>query len=73
MPFATTQMDPEIIMLSKSEREWQRLYDVIYMWNPKYDTNELMYETEIDTDIENKLMVTKGEEKQGRDKLGAWD
>ena len=49
MPFATTQMDPEIIMLSKSEREWQRLYDVIYMWNPKYDTNELMYETEIDT------------------------
>ena len=49
MPFATTRMDLEIIMLSKSERERQRLYDVIYMWNPKYDTNELMYETEKDT------------------------
>ena len=33
------------------------------MWNIKYDTNELVYETEIDSDIENKLMVTKvGEE-----------
>ena len=33
----------------------------------KYKRNELMYKTEID--IENKLMVTKGE----RDKLGVWD
>ena len=49
MPFATTWMDPEIIMLSKSDREWQRLYDVIYVWNPKYDTNEFMCETETDT------------------------
>ena len=29
------------------------------MWNLKYDTNEFIYKTEID--IENKLMVTKGE------------
>ena len=29
------------------------------MWNPKNDTNEIIYKTEIDT--ENKLMVTKGE------------
>ena len=28
------------------------------MWNPKYDTNELIYETE--TDIENRLVVAKG-------------
>ena len=34
------------------------------------DTNELIYKTEIDTDIENKLMVTKGERGGERDKLG---
>ena len=31
------------------------------MWNVKYDTNELIYKTERLTDIENNLMVTKGE------------
>ena len=32
------------------------------MWNPKSkDTNELVYKTEILTDIENKHMITKGE------------
>ena len=29
------------------------------MWNLKYDTNELIYETERLTDIENKCTVTK--------------
>ena len=44
------------------------------MWNLKYDTNELIYETETDSkDIENKLMVTKGERGWGRDKVGVWD
>ena len=37
----------------------------------KNDINELIYRTE--TDIENKLMVIKGERGWGRDKLGAWD
>ena len=37
------------------------------MWSlKKNDTNELIYRREIDSDIENKLMVTKGVE---RDKL----
>ena len=31
------------------------------MWNLKNNTNELIYETETDSDIENKLMVTKRE------------
>jgi len=33
------------------------------MWNLKYDTEELIniYKTETDSDIENNLMVTKGE------------
>ena len=34
------------------------------MWNLKYDTNEPIYRTEIDerTDMENRLVVAKGEE-----------
>ena len=58
---------------SKSERERQILHDITYMWNLKYDTKELIYERETDSDIENKLMVTKGERVWGRDKLGVWD
>jgi len=38
MPFAATWMSLEII-LSKSETKRQISYDVIYMWNLKYDTN----------------------------------
>ena len=34
---------------SKSDRERQILYDITYMWNLKYDTNELTYKTEIDS------------------------
>ena len=34
---------------SKSERERQIPYDITYMWNLKYDTNELVYETETDS------------------------
>ena len=46
---------------SKSERERQAPYDIIYMWNLKDNTNEHTYETETDTDTENTLMVGKGE------------
>ena len=34
---------------SKSERERQIPYDISYMWNLKYDTNEPIYETETDS------------------------
>ena len=33
---------------SKSEGERQIPYDITYMWNLKYDTNELIYEIETD-------------------------
>ena len=36
---------------SKSERDRQPPYDTTYMWNPKYDTNELIYETETDAQV----------------------
>ena len=45
---------------SKPDREKQISYDIPYLWNrKKNDTNELIYKTE--TDIENKVMVIKGE------------
>ena len=31
---------------SKPDRERQIPYDITYMWNLKYDTNELTYKTE---------------------------
>ena len=34
---------------SKSDRERQIPYDIIYMWNLKYDTNEPIYEKETDS------------------------
>ena len=30
------------------------------VWNLNYDTNELIYKTETDSDIENRLVVAKG-------------
>jgi len=50
MPFAATRMDLEIITKwNQSERERQIPYDITNMWNLKYDTNELIYETETDS------------------------
>ena len=37
------------IKCSKSEGERQILYDIIYMWNLKYNTNESIYKTETDS------------------------
>ena len=48
-------------MQSKSERERQILYGMMYMWNLKYGTNDLTKEKHRPTDIENKFMVTKGD------------
>ena len=48
-------MDLEIFILSKSGR--QIPYDITFVQNLKYDTNELIYET----DVENILVTAKGE------------
>ena len=34
---------------SKWERERQIAYDITYMWNLKYDTNEHIYKTKTDS------------------------
>ena len=51
MPFASTWIDLEIIILSKisQTREIQISYDITYVWNLKNDTNELIYKTEMDS------------------------
>ena len=35
-------MNLEVIILSQKEKETS--HDITYMWNLKYDTNELLYE-----------------------------
>jgi len=54
----------------KSERERQIPWDVTNTWNLKHDTNERIYETEIDSEIQRPdLMVSKQEAVSGREKI----
>ena len=55
----------------KSERERQIPYEIIYMWNlkKKNDTNEPIYKTEIDSDVEN-MQLTKGKGGESPNMLG---
>ena len=48
MPFAAAWMQLEIIIL-RVERKRQIPYDITYMWNLKYDTNEPIHKTETDS------------------------
>ena len=61
-----------IIILSevrqrKTNITWYHLYVI-----SKTFTNESTHKTNRPTDIQNKLMATKGE-REGRDKLGIWN
>ena len=53
---------------SKTNTIWYHLYV-----ESKNNTNEFTYKTNRFTDIENKLMVTKGEQEVERDRLGVWN
>ena len=55
-----TWMDLEIIILSKSDRERQISYDITYMWNLKKMIQTNLFIKQKLTNVENKLMVTKG-------------
>ena len=61
MPFTATWMDLEIIILSEVRQREISL--ICGMW--KNETNELFYKAEIDSQTENKLMVTKRESGEG--------
>ena len=58
MPFAAKWMDLEFVTLSEVRHKHTISYD--YMRNLKNDTNELIYKTETDIDLENEFMVTRG-------------
>ena len=54
MPHAATWMDLEMIILSEAR---QRQIYITYVQNPKYNTNQHIYENKNRfTDIENKLV-----------------
>ena len=42
------------------------------MWSLKYNTNEHIYETETDSQTENRLVIAKGEGARERKGLGIW-
>ena len=44
-----TWVDLEIITLSEESSRKTTIIYVTYMWNLKYDTNELIYKTETDS------------------------
>ena len=55
-----------------SERERQIPYDITYMWNVKYGTNEPIYGTEIDSQTwRTDLWLPRGREREW-DGLGVW-
>ena len=61
--------------LSKSERERQISYDITYMWNLKYGTNELIYETDPQTQ-KTDVHLPRGMEDKGdlyrEFRIGGW-
>ena len=62
MPSAATWMDLEIITPSEVRKTETDIISVTYMWNPKYGTNELSLNQRQTHDVENSLVVAKGEE-----------
>ena len=59
IPFVAIQMDLEIIILSKSDRERYISYDFAYMWNLRKDINALIYKTDSQT-LTTILWLPKG-------------
>ena len=53
------------------EIERQITYDITYMWNLNYDTNESIYKTETDSRDREQTCGCQ-EEQWGRDELGVW-
>ena len=62
MPFAAIQIQLEIIISEVSQKRKAK-YDTTYMWNLRYDTNGLIHETEMDSQIQRiDLWLPRGRE-----------
>ena len=48
------------------------VYDITYMWNLKYGTNDLIYNRNRLTNIENRVCGCQGEEGKVWDGRGVW-
>ena len=59
MPSTATQMELEIITLSEVRQRKINIIWYLLFAGPKKHTNEFIYKIETDSDLENKLMVTK--------------
>ena len=73
MPFAATWMEIEILMLSEvSQREKDIPYDITYIWNLIYDTNEPILRKETNSwTWRRDLWLPRGREREW-DGLGVW-
>ena len=65
MPFAAKWMDLEIIIQTEVRQKRQTPYDITYIWNLKYDTNELIYKTNRVTDRKETYGYQMGGMKEG--------
>ena len=74
MPFVAMWMDLEIIILSKLYQKEKYKYHMISLntWNLKHGTNEAIYETETDSQTENRVLVAEWWVGWRRDGLGDW-
>ena len=50
MPFVVPWMQLEILIRSEVRKRETMPYDITYMWNLKYDTSELIYKIETDSE-----------------------
>ena len=66
MPFAETRLDLEISILSEVSQRKTNIIDIAYIWNPNKikEMNCLQSRNRL-TDIEHKIMLTKGDAGEG--------
>ena len=74
MPFATTWMDLEMIILSEGHQtEKDKYHDITYMWNLKKMIQMNLFTKQTDSQaLKTNLQLPK-QEGGRRDKLGVWD
>ena len=72
MPFAATCMELETLILSEvNHKEKDKYHMISHIWNLIYGTMNLSSEKKI-MDMENRLVVAKGERVRECDGLGIW-